>query len=64
MSPVKKISCLRSQDKKAPKSSIRLTLHIALLITSPHKEISHLKSNKFDDKTFFNPFNTFSVSES
>jgi hypothetical protein len=33
--------------------------------TSPHKKISHLRSNKFGEKTsFFYPFNTCSASKS
>jgi hypothetical protein len=48
-----KISCLRSQDKKAPKSSHLINITCCLFNTFPHKKISCLRSNKSDDKTIF-----------
>jgi hypothetical protein len=52
-SPVKKISCLRSQDIKAPKFSHLINITGCPFNTSPHKKICHLRSNKFDDETIF-----------
>jgi hypothetical protein len=50
---VKKISHLRSQDKKAPEISHLVNITHCPFNTSLHKEISSLKSNKFDDETIF-----------
>jgi hypothetical protein len=61
---VKKISRLRSQDKKAPKFSHLINITGYPFNTFPHKKISCLRSNKFHDETIFYPFNTFSVSKS
>jgi hypothetical protein len=55
MSQVKKISCLRSQDKKAQKFSHLINITRCPFNTSPQKEISHLRSNKFDNETIFLP---------
>jgi hypothetical protein len=55
MSPVKKISHLRSQDKKAPEFSHLINMTHCPFNTSLHKEISCLRSNKFDDGTIFLP---------
>jgi hypothetical protein len=63
-SPVKKISRLRSQDKKAPKFSHLINITGYPFDTSPHKKISRLRSDKFTMKQFFYPFNTFPVSKS
>jgi hypothetical protein len=61
MSPVKKISRLRSQDKKAPKFSHLINIKHCPYNTSPHTEISRLTNNKLSTKQFFDPFHTFSV---
>jgi hypothetical protein len=53
MSPVKKISHLRSQDKKPPKFSHFINITRYPFNTSLHKKISHLRNNKFYDKTSF-----------
>jgi hypothetical protein len=50
--PVKEISCLRSQDKKAPKLSHLINITGYPFNTLPHKKISHLRSNKFRDEIF------------
>jgi hypothetical protein len=50
---VKKISCVRSQDKKAPEFSNLISITHCAFNTSLCKEISRLRSNKFDDKTIF-----------
>jgi hypothetical protein len=54
MSPVKKIPCLRSQNKKA-KFFHLISITCCPFNTSLHKEVSRLKSNKFDDETIFFP---------
>jgi hypothetical protein len=46
-------SHLRSQDKKAPKFSHLINITHCTFNTSPHKKISRLRSNKFDDRTIF-----------
>jgi hypothetical protein len=51
--PVKKISQLRSQDKKAPKFFHLINITGYPFNTSPHKKISRLRRNKFHDKTIF-----------
>jgi hypothetical protein len=53
MSPVKKTSRLRSQDKTAPKFSHLINITGYPFNTSPHKKNSRLRSNKFHDKTTF-----------
>jgi hypothetical protein len=55
MSHVKIISCLRSRDKKAPKFSHLINITGYPFNTSPHKNISRLRSNKFHDETIFLP---------
>jgi hypothetical protein len=52
---VKKISCLRSQDKKAPKFSHLINITGCPFNTSLLKKISRLRSNKFQDETIFLP---------
>jgi hypothetical protein len=52
-SPVKKISHLRSQDKKAPKLSHLIEITGYPFNTSPRTELSRLGSNKFHDETIF-----------
>jgi hypothetical protein len=53
MSSVKKIFCLRSQDKIAPKFSHLSNITHCPFNTSPHKEISRLRSKKFNKETVF-----------
>jgi hypothetical protein len=53
MSLVKKICPLKSQDKKAPEFSDMINITHCPFNASLHKEISCLRSNKFDDETIF-----------
>jgi hypothetical protein len=55
MYPVKKISCLRSQNKEAPKFSHLINITGYPFNTSQHKKISRLRSNKFHNETIFLP---------
>jgi hypothetical protein len=54
-------SHLRSQDKRAPKFSHLINITHCPFNTSPHKKISCLRSNKFDDKTIFLQFPQVSI---
>jgi hypothetical protein len=46
-------SCLRSQNKKAPKFCRLINITRCPFNIFLHKEISHLRSNKFDNETNF-----------
>jgi aminoglycoside phosphotransferase len=52
---VKMFPCLSSQDKKSTKILHLINITRCPFNTSLHKEISHLRSNKFDNETIFLP---------